>query len=153
MQSKATTVNQYLDELSPERKPIVMAIRKAILKNLPKGFVEEMSYGMIGYVVPHAIYSKGYHCNPKLPLPFINLASQKNFIALYHMGLYSQEKFLHWFQDEWSVHSTKKLDMGKSCLRFKKLDEVPIPLIEELITKLTPQQWIELYEAKYVKLT
>ncbi len=153
MQSKATTVLQYLDELPPERKPIIAAIRKAILKNLPKGFVEEMSYGMIGYVVPHSIYSKGYHCNPKLPLPFINLASQKNFVVLYHMGLYSEKKLLDWFQDEWQVYSAKKLDMGKSCLRFKKLEEVPIPLIEELATKLAPQQWIELYEAKFVKST
>ena len=112
-----------------------------------------MSYGMIGYVVPHTIYSKGYHCNPKLPLPFINLASQKNFIALYHMGLYSEKKLLHWFQDEWKEHSIKKLDMGKSCIRFKKPEDVPIPLIEELATKLTPQQWIVLYEANYVKST
>jgi Domain of unknown function (DU1801) len=150
MQSKLKTVPEYIDSLPPERKQIIGAIRKAILKSLPKGFQEEMNYGMIGYVVPHKLYPDGYHCDPTLPLPFLSLASQKNFIAIYHMGIYAQPKLSGWFQDEWKVYSTKKLDMGKSCIRFKKPEDVPLDLIGELATKLTPQQWIEIYE-KQVK--
>ncbi len=149
MQSKLKTVPEYIDSLSPERKQIIGAIRKVILKNLPKGFEEEMNYGMIGYVVPHKLYPDGYHCDPKQQLPFLNVASQKNFIAIYHMGIYAQPKLLEWFQDEWKVYSTKKLDMGKSCIRFKKPEDVPLDLIGELATKLTPQQWIEIYEKNY----
>jgi uncharacterized protein YdhG (YjbR/CyaY superfamily) len=149
MQSKAKTVTEYIDSLPPERKQIIGAIRKVILKNLPKGFQEEMNYGMIGYVVPHKLYPDGYHCNQLLPLPFLNVASQKNFIAIYHMGIYAQPKLLQWFQDEWKVYSTKKLDMGKSCIRFKKPEDVPIDLIGELAAKLTPQQWIEIYEKNF----
>jgi uncharacterized protein YdhG (YjbR/CyaY superfamily) len=149
MQSKSKTVPEYIDSLLPERKQIINSIRKVIRKNLPKGFQEEMNYGMIGYVVPHKIYPEGYHCDPKLPLPFLGLASQKNFIAIYHMGIYAQLKLLEWFQDEWRVHSTKKLDMGKSCIRFKKPEDVPLDLIGELVTKLTPQQWIGIYEKAF----
>ena len=149
MQSKSKTVPEYIDTLPADRKQIISAIRKVILKNLPKGFLEEMNYGMIGYVVPHKIYPDGYHCDPKLPLPFLNVASQKNFIAVYHMGIYAQPKLLEWFQDEWRVHSTKKLDMGKSCIRFKKPEDVPLDLIGELVTKLTPQQWIGIYEKAF----
>ncbi|MFM9837575.1 MAG: DUF1801 domain-containing protein [Cyclobacteriaceae bacterium] len=150
MQSNAKTVAEYIDSLPPERKQIISAIRKVILKNLPKGFQEEMNYGMIGYVVPHKLYPDGYHCDPKLPLPFLNIASQKNFIAVYHMGIYAQPKLLEWFQDEWKVYSTKKLDMGKSCIRFKKPEDVQLDLIGELASKLTPQQWIEIYEKKFI---
>lgn len=146
MQSNAKTVPEYIDSLPPERKQIISAIRKAILKNLPKGFQEEMNYGMIGYVVPHKIYPNGYHCDPTLPLPFLGVASQKNFIAIYHMGIYAQPKLLEWFQDEWKVYSTKKLDMGKSCIRFKKPEDVPLDLIEVLASKMTPKQWIDIYE-------
>ena len=149
MQSKSKTVTEYIDSLSPERRQIINSIRKVILKNLPKGFQEEMNYGMIGYVVPHKIYPEGYHCDPTLPLPFLGLASQKNFIAIYHMGIYAQPKLLEWFQDEWRVHSTKKLDMGKSCIRIKKPEDVPLDLIGELVTKLTPQQWIGIYEKAF----
>ena len=149
MQSKSKTVPEYIDSLLPERKQIINSIRKVIRKNLPKGFQEEMNYGMIGYVVPHKIYPEGYHCDPTLPLPFLGLASQKNFIAIYHMGIYAQPKLLEWFQDEWRVHSTKKLDMGKSCIRFKKPEDVPLDLIGELVTKLTPQQWIGIYEKAF----
>jgi hypothetical protein len=146
MQSKSKTVPEYIDIFPADRKQIISAIRKVILKNLPKGFQEEMNYGMIGYVVPHKIYPAGYHCDPTLPLPFLALASQKNFIAIYHMGIYAQPKLLEWFQDEWRVHSTKKLDMGKSCIRIKKPEDVPLDLIGELVTKMTPQQWIGIYE-------
>ncbi len=146
MQSKAKTVADYIDSLPSDRKKIIIEIRKTILKSLPKGFQEEMNYGMIGYVVPHKLYAEGYHCDPKMPLPFINVASQKKHIAVYHMGLYSSGKLLDWFQDEWKVYSSKKLDMGKACIRFKKPEDVPLDLIGELTSKLTPQQWIDIYE-------
>lgn len=146
MQSKAATILEYLDSLPDDRKKVIIAMRKQILKNLPKGFKEVMSYGMIGYVVPHALYPAGYHCNPELPLPFINIASQKNFISLYHMGLYEGE-LLQWFREEWKSVSSKKLDMGKCCVRFKKPEDVPLELIGELVSKVTPKQWIEYYES------
>lgn len=147
MVSKATTVEQYLNELPDDRKPVITALHKAFKKNLPKGFKDVMSYGMIGFVVPHTLYPKGYHCTPNLPLPFINIASQKNHIAIYHMGLYSSGDLINWFTEQWPKHSAKKLDMGKSCIRFKKAEDVPIKLFEELATKVSPQQWIEQYEA------
>lgn len=151
MQSKATTVEQYIAELPEDRKNIISEIRKVFKKNLPKGFEEGMSYGMIGFYVPHKLYPNGYHCNPKLPLPFINVASQKNHIAIYHMGIYASKDLLKWFEGEWPKHSTKKLDMGKSCLKYKKADEVPLKLIAELATKVTLQQWIETYEKAFIK--
>ena len=120
-------------------------IRKVILKNLPDGFKEVMSYGMIGYVVPHKLYPAGYHCNTDLPLPFINLASQKNYISLYHLALYKGE-LLDWFTSKWDEISDKKLDMGKCCVRFKKPEDVPLKLIGELTARITPSQWIEQYE-------
>ncbi|HZX74094.1 MAG TPA: DUF1801 domain-containing protein [Cyclobacteriaceae bacterium] len=144
MQSKAKTVQGYLDQLPDDRKQVIMAMRKAILKNIPKGFEEVMNYGMIGYVVPHTIYAKGYHATPELPLPFINLASQKNHIALYHMAL--QGELLEWFTDRWNETTKKKLDKGGACVRFKKPEDVPIALIGELASKVTPQQWIKIYE-------
>lgn len=146
MQSKATTPEEFLEQLPDDRKPIIAAIRKALKKNLPKGFTECMGYGMLGYAVPHSLYPNGYHCDPKQPLPFINIASQKNHIAFYHMGMYTNSTLHNWFVAEWAKHSSKKLDMGKACIRFKKPEDVPIKLIEELATKLTPQQWIEIYE-------
>ncbi len=144
MQSKAKTVPEYINELPPERKNIIIAIRKAILNNIPKGFEEVMSYGMIGYVVPHKLYPGGYHVTPKLPLPFINVASQKNHIAIYHMAM--QGKLRDWFLEEWKAFSTKKLDIGGACIRFKKPEDVPVDVIGTLASKLTPQQWIEIYE-------
>jgi len=144
MQSKAKTVREYVDQLPDERKQVITAMRKAILKNIPKGFEEVMNYGMIGYVVPHTIYAKGYHSTPELPLPFINLASQKNHIALYHMAL--QGELLEWFTDRWNETTKKKLDKGGACVRFKKPEDVPIALIGELASKVTPQQWIKIYE-------
>ncbi len=149
MTSKAKTPKEYLDSLPEDRKKAMSELRKVILKNIPKGFSEEMSYGMLGYVVPHSLYPDGYHCNPKLPLPFLCIASQKNFVAVYHMGIYADEKLLAWFSKEYPKHSTTKLDMGKSCLRFKKLDHIPYKLIGELVSKMTPQEWIAVYESKY----
>jgi uncharacterized protein YdhG (YjbR/CyaY superfamily) len=151
MTSKAATPDQYIAELPADRKEAVAELRKQINKNLPKGFKEEMSYGMLGYVVPHALYPAGYHCNPKLPLPFINVASQKNFIAIYHMGIYANPTLLKWFQDKFTKHNSKKLDMGKSCLRFKKPEDIPYELIGELAKKMTVKDWISIYENNYVK--
>ncbi|WP_264522095.1 DUF1801 domain-containing protein [Flavobacterium sp. N1994] len=146
MQSKALNPEQYLLELPEERKEAMNKLRKTIKDNLPKGFEEVMSYGMLGYVVPHSIYPNGYHCNPKLPLPFINLASQKNFIALYHMGVYANKELLDWFVAEYPKHSTTKIDMGKGCLRFKKLDTIPYEFIGQLVAKITVEDWIAQYE-------
>lgn len=149
MQSKAETPQEYMDSLPEDRKSAMSRLRKTILENLPQGFEERMSYGMLGYVVPHSLYPPGYHCDPKLPLPFVNLASQKNNIALYHMGIYSDNELLAWFQSEWPRHTKLKLDMGKSCIRFKKPDDIPYELIGQLMQRISPSQWIESYEKLY----
>ena len=146
MQSKAATVNEYVAELPPERIPAIEKLRKVIKKGLPKGFEECMNYGMIGYVVPHKIYPAGYHCDPKLPLPFMGLASQKNAISVYHMGVYADPKLLAWFTKEHAKAATKKLDMGKSCIRYKKPEDIPFELIGELCSKMTTEDWIACYE-------
>tara|TARA_R110002051_G_scaffold138637_2_gene211427 strand:+ start:7610 stop:8068 length:459 start_codon:yes stop_codon:yes gene_type:complete len=146
MTSDAKSPEDYIAQLPEERKSAISKIRKAIRENLPKGFEECMGYGMIAYVVPQTIYPDGYHCNPKLPLPFINLASQKNFIALYHSGIYADKNISNWFVEAYPKHSSKKLDMGKSCIRFKNLDAIPYELIGELCSKITVEQWIETYE-------
>ena len=151
MQSKAKTPAEYLDELSDDRRKAVSELRKVIKKNLPKGFSEVMSYGMLGYVVPHSLYPDGYHCDPKLPLPFISMASQKNSINFYHMGLYGDKKLTDWFTSEYAKQTVAKLDMGKGCVRFKKLDQIPYKLIGELASKITPQQWIDSYEKRFKK--
>ncbi len=149
MQSKAATVDQYLAELPEDRLKAMNELRKVIKKNLPKGFQECMNYGMIGYVVPHSKYPAGYHCDPKLPLPFMGIASQKNFIAVYHMGVYAEPKLLNWFTAAHASASSKKLDMGKSCMRYKKPEDIPYKLIGELVTKITPDEWIALYEKSF----
>lgn len=146
MQSDATTVKEYLESLPSERKQAMTMLRKSIQHNLPKGFSEIMSYGMIGYVVPHSLYPGGYHCDPKLPLPFLGIASQKNFIAVYHMGIYADPKLLKWFAGEYAKRSKTRLDMGKSCIRFKKPEQIPYDLIGELSGKVSPGDWIALYE-------
>ena len=148
MLSTAKTVNDYLNELAEERKVSFSKLRESILKTIPKGFEEQMSYGMLGYVVPHSIYPSGYHCTPKLPLPFMNLASQKNFIALYHMGIYLNPELMEWFTTEYPKHSTQKLDMGKGCIRFKKFDQIPFDLIAELAGKMSVEDWINCYETQ-----
>lgn len=149
MQSTATTVEQYIAELPEDRQKAVNELRKVIKKNLPKGFKEGMGYGMMGWSVPHSLYPAGYHCNPQDPLPFMGLASQKNSINLYHMGIYANPKLLKWFQDEHAKASPKKLDMGKSCIRYKKAEDIPYRLIGELASKITPQEWIEMYESAF----
>lgn len=151
MKIEAQSVQEYLENLPEERREPIEKLRKIISENLPNGFEEQLSYGMIGYVVPKSIYPKGYHCTPELPLPFLNIASQKNSINLYHMGIYADEKLLYWFQEEFPKYSKKKLDMGKSCMRFKKPEDIPYELIGELAGKMTPQDWIEKYENAFVK--
>jgi hypothetical protein len=146
MQSKAKTPDDYIAELPEDRQKAMTELRQVIAKNLPKGFEERMGYGMMGWDVPHSLYPAGYHCNPKDPLPFLGIASQKNNISLYHMGIYANPKLLEWFQAEWPKHTSRKLDMGKSCIRFKKVDDIPIKLIGELAKKMTPAQWIDIYE-------
>lgn len=149
MTSKAATADQYLAELPVERQEAMEKLRDTLLKHLPKGFKETMSYGMVTYCVPHETYPAGYHCNPEQPLPFISLASQKNYIALHHMGLYADPKLLEWFTTEYPKHSKMKLDMGKGCVRFKKPEAIPFELIGQLAEKVTPQQWIECYESAF----
>jgi uncharacterized protein YdhG (YjbR/CyaY superfamily) len=151
MQSKATTPEQYLSELPEDRKEAMLKLSNAIKENLPQGFEEVISYGMLGYVVPHSIYPTGYHCDPKLPLPFINLASQKNFIALYHMGIYANKNLESWFVSEYPKHVKTKLDMGKSCIRFKKMDDIPFDFIGELAAKVSVEDWILNYEKAFRK--
>jgi uncharacterized protein YdhG (YjbR/CyaY superfamily) len=151
MQSKATTPDEYVSQIADDKREAVSLLRKTILENLPKGFEEEMSYGMIGYVVPFSLYPNGYHCNTKLPLPFLNIAAQKNFIALYHMGIYSNPVLLKWFTEEFPKHSKLKLDMGKGCIRFKNGNQIPFQLIGELVKKMEVADWINIYESKYVR--
>lgn len=145
MQSKAKTADEYILTLPDERAEIIAALRNEIKKNLPKGFEETMQYGMISYVVPHKLYPAGYHTNPKDALPFMSVASQKNHIAVYHMAVY--EGPLHdWFVKEWKKYSDKKLDMGKSCIRFRKPEDIPVKLFGALASQLKPKEWIEIYE-------
>jgi hypothetical protein len=151
MQSTAQVPSEYIESLPEDRKEAILKIREAIFQNLPKGFEEVMNFGMLGYVVPHSIYPKGYHCDTKLPLPFMGLASQKNNISFYHMGIYADKKLLDWFISEYPKHVKSKLDMGKSCIRFKRMNEIPFALIGELAGKLTPEKWIELYESSFTK--
>ncbi len=146
MQSNAPTVDGYIESLPPDRKEVISKLRAVSLKNLPPGFIECMDYGMMGYSVPHSTYPAGYHCKPEIPLPFMGMASQKHFVAVYHMGIYAVPELMEWFLAEYPKHSTRKLDMGKSCIRFKKLDDIPYGLIGELCTKMTPEEWIAVYE-------
>ncbi len=141
----------YLDKLAPDRLEAIQKLRQVFQENLPNGFVEEISYGMIGYVVPHTLYPAGYHCNPKLPLPFITMASQKQFIAIYHMGLYMDQQLFNWFVDAHAKASSQKLDMGKSCIRYKKPEHIPFDLIAELATQMSPEQWILNYTSQLKK--
>ncbi|HEX9980999.1 MAG TPA: DUF1801 domain-containing protein [Flavobacterium sp.] len=146
MQSNAQSPEAYLETLPEERKAAVAKLRDAVRNNLPEGFTEGMGYGMLGYAVPHSLYPSGYHCNPKLPLPFISIASQKNFVALYHMGIYADKNLLDWFISEYPKHAKGKLDMGKGCIRFKKTDDIPYRLVAELASKVTVDEWITCYE-------
>ena len=136
----------YPDSLSSEKKEAINKIISVIQKKIPKGFNEQINYGIPSWVVPHLTYPKGYHCSPELPLPFLSLASRKNYIALYHMGIYANEDLMKWLKKEYPKHSKYKLDIGKSCIRFKRLDDIPFNLIGELLSKMTMKDWIKTYE-------
>lgn len=151
MKAAGKTVNEILVNLPEDRLVPFNKLHETIVKNLPKGFVAAMSYGGLGYVVPHTIYPAGYHCKPSEPLPFAGIASQKNSINFYHMGIYADPKLYDWFVNEYPKHCSHKLDIGKSCVRFKKLDDIPYKLIGELMTKMTVQDWIKIYETKLKK--
>jgi uncharacterized protein YdhG (YjbR/CyaY superfamily) len=149
MQYQANSPEAYIEQLPDDRKDVIERLRKTISSHLPKGFEEGMGYGMIAYYVPHSLYPSGYHCDPKLPLPFINVASQKNFVALYHMGIYAKKELLDWFVGEYPKYGKSKLDMGKSCIRFKKMEDIPYQLIGELASKMSTKEWISTYESNF----
>lgn len=151
MISQANSPEEYINQVPDDRKEAVIKLRNIILKNLPEGYKEVMSYGMIGYVVPHEIYPQGYHCNTKLPLPFMSFASQKNSINFYHMGIYADKNLYDWFVSAYPNYSKKKLDMGKSCMRFKKPEDIPYELIGELVAKIEVKDWIATYENAFKK--
>jgi len=151
MQIHVATPDEYIAQIPLERQVALNQLRNVILENLPQGFEETISYGMIGYVVPHRLYPKGYHCDTTKPLPFMSIASQKQFVGVYHMGIYSDVSLLNWFTNEYPKYCTAKLDMGRSCMRFKKIDQIPYPLIGALASKITPAQWIEVYEKSLKK--
>lgn len=146
MQIPSKNADEYVKKVPADKQEAIKKLREVILKNLPKGFEETVGYGMMGYVVPHSIFPKGYHCDPKQPLPFAGLAAQKNFVAFYHMGMYAMPDLLKWFVDEYPKHTDAKLDMGKSCVRFKKPEKIPYKLIGELMKKIPVKQWITIYE-------
>lgn len=146
MQSTETTPDAYIESLPEDRKQAMTKLRKQILKHIPPGFEEMMGYGMMGYAIPHSLYPAGYHCDPKQPLPFMGIASQKNFIAVYHMGVYADPGLLKWFTENYTRYTKARLDMGKSCIRFKKPDQIPYELIGELAGKITAAEWIAIYE-------
>lgn len=142
----ARTPDEYVSRLDNNRQEIIQKIRTTLKENLPKGYVEEISYGMIGYVIPFSLYPAGYAVKPKVPLPLINLASQKNHIAIYHTAIYAIPDLYNWFVEEYPKHCRTKIDMGKGCIRFKKPDDVPYQLIGELAKKVTVEQWIDIYD-------
>ena len=148
--STEMTVDSILSAVSEERAPVFRQLHETILAHLPEGFEAAISYGGLGYVVPHALYSAGYHCKPSEPLPFAGIASQKQSINLYHMGIYADPVLMDWFVGEFPKHSARKLDMGKSCIRFKKPEDVPLALIGELMEKITVADWIARYEAAFL---
>lgn len=151
MKAMGTTVEQILTNLPEDRIEAFNKLHNTIIKNMPKGFEAAISYGGLGYVVPHSIYPAGYHCKPIEPLPFAGLASQKNSINFYHMGIYSDPKLLEWFVAEYPKHSKQKLDMGKSCIRFKKFDQIPYDLIAQLMKKISVKDWVSIYEKNLIK--
>ena len=149
MQITATSVEDYISQIPKDRQAGFKQLFDCVNDNLPAGFESNNSYGMVGWAVPLKTYPDGYHCTPGAPLPFISLASQKNFIALYHMGIYARPDLLDWFVSEFPKHSKRKLDMGKSCIRFKKIEDIPFDLLAELAQKMSPEDWINIYETKY----
>ena len=151
MKANGNTIAEILTSLPEDRAEPFNRLHDVIMANLPEGFEAAISYGGLGYVVPHSIYPLGYHCKPSEPLPFAGLASQKNSINFYHMGIYSDPKLMEWFLTEYPKHTHQKLDMGKSCVRFKKLDDIPYKLIGELMSKMSAEEWINIYETTMKK--
>lgn len=151
MKANGTTVKEILANVPEERAEAFNKLHETIIENLPEGFEAGISYGGLGYVVPHSLYPSGYHCKPEEPLPFAGIASQKNSVNLYHMGIYSDPELLKWFTEEYPKHSKRKLDMGKSCIRFKKTEDIPFELIGELMKKMTVQDWVNIYESNLKK--
>lgn len=149
MKTNGTTIEEILAQVDAERNSVFRQLHETIVAHLPKGFEAGMSYGGLGYVVPHSLYPEGYHCKPSEPLPFAGISAQKGSINLYHMGLYASEPLMKWFVAEYPKHSNRKLDMGKSCVRFKRNDDIPFSLVGELMTKISAQEWITLYEKLY----
>lgn len=151
MQYESISPEDYISQVPEERRETLKKLRKVIKENLPNGFEEGIQYKMIGYYVPHSVYPDGYHCDPKTPLPFMSFASQKNSINLYHSGIYAKKELHDWFVNEYPKHCKRKLDMGKSCIRFKNLDDIPFELIRELVTKISCEEWINIYESAIKK--
>lgn len=145
MRSTATTIEDYLAELPEDRREAIQAVRETILKNLPAGYEEGVQYGAIGYFVPHSIYPAGYHCDPSQPVPFVGLASQKNHMGIYLMCVYGDPEHEAWFRQAWAK-TGKKLDMGKSCVRFKKIEDVPLKVIGQTIKRVPVKKFIARYE-------
>ena len=153
MKAQGNTVKDILLNLPEDRLIPFNKLHDIIVKNLPKGFEPAISYGGLGYVIPHSLYPAGYHCKPEEPLPFAGLASQKGSINFYHMGVYADPKLYEWFVNEYPKHCKQKLDMGKSCVRFKKMDDIPYKLIGELMKKMSAKDWMAMYENNYLKKT
>ena len=151
MQYTATSPEDYISQVPTERQNSLIKLRKAIKDNLPKGFEEGIQYGMIGYYVPHSIYPNGYHCTPEIPLPFMSFASQKSSVNLYHSGIYAVPAIHDWFVNEYPKYSKRKLDMGKSCIRFKHLEDIPFDLIGMLASKMTVEEWVNIYKSTLKK--
>jgi uncharacterized protein YdhG (YjbR/CyaY superfamily) len=151
MKYDAKTPEDYINQVPKERREALTKLRQVINKNLPEGFEEGIIYNMIGYFVPHSVYPDGYHCDPKIPLPFMSFASQKNSVNLYHSGIYAKKELHDWFVQEYPKHCSTKLDMGKSCIRFKKMDTIPFELIGQLTKKMNCEEWVEIYESAIKK--
>ena len=149
MNIAANNVDEYIVAAPAERQEALRRMRDLLRKHLPKGFEERLGYGMPAFVVPHELYPAGYHCDPSFPLPFVSFANQKNFVALYHMGLYASPEDMAWFKASWDAKAHGKLDMGKSCIRFKNTAKIPWALLERLATRMTPQDWVALYESAF----
>lgn len=148
MKATGTSIIEILNNVPEDRADAFNKLHEVIINNLPEGFEAAISYGGLGYVVPHSVYPAGYHCKPSEPLPFAGIASQKSSINLYHMGIYANPELLDWFVAEYPKHSRQKLDMGKSCIRFKKMNEIPYELIGMLMQKISAHDWIKIYEQK-----
>lgn len=153
MQIIVETPDQYFEQVPEHQREAMIKLREVIKAHIPEGFEEAVGSGMVGYVVPYSLYPAGYHCKPKQPLPFVGIAAQKHFIALYHMGIYSDDNLLKWFLEAYSKATSVKLDMGKSCIRFKKPESIPFELIGELMEKITVEEWIKTYETYHLKKT